>query len=482
VYKLTGNVKMKYKSTRGGIEGISFKDAVMMGLAEDGGLLVPENIPAADIDYLHECACESYEKLAFEIFKLFANDIEDDTLWNIVKKSYSNFDSREVVPVVHKDGIYVAELFHGPTYAFKDIALQFLGNLFEYILKERSEKMNILGATSGDTGSAAIYGVKGKDNINIFILHPSGKVSPVQELQMTTVKSENVFNIAVKGSFDDCQAIVKQLFSDLEFKSKHNLGAVNSINWARILAQIVYYFYIYFQTNDKQQNNDENLRFVVPTGNFGNILAGYYARRMGLPIDKLVLATNENNILHRLIDHGDYSIKDVVETYSPSMDIQLSSNLERYLYYLYEENSDILDKKMKELSEARKINFTEEEVNKIRSVFLSHETSNDETIRTIRNFHINTGYILDPHTACGVNAANNMMSNDNCIYVCLATAHPAKFPEAVYKAIGEYPEKPKGISELNNLEKQSYVLNNNTDEVKSFVKNILEEGDKNAGR
>ncbi|TYB32778.1 MAG: threonine synthase, partial [Flexistipes sinusarabici] len=380
------------------------------------------------------------------------------------------------------DGIYVAELFHGPTYAFKDIALQFLGNLFEHILKERGEKMNILGATSGDTGSAAIYGVKGKDNINIFILHPSGKVSPVQELQMTTVKSENVFNIAVKGSFDDCQAIVKQLFSDLEFKSKYNLGAVNSINWARILAQIVYYFYIYFWVCDKQQIDEQHLRFVVPTGNFGNILAGFYARRMGLPIDKLLLATNENNILHRLISRGDYSIKDVVETYSPSMDIQLSSNLERYLYYLYEEDAETLRKKMKELSGERKIHFTEEEINKIRTVFLSHESSNDETIRTIRNFHTNTGYVLDPHTACGVNAANNMMSKDNYIYVCLATAHPSKFPEAVYKATGKYPEKPKGISELNDLEKQSYVLNNSADEVKSFVKNILEEGDKNAGR
>ncbi|TYB85312.1 MAG: threonine synthase, partial [Kosmotoga sp.] len=414
------------------------------------------------------------------IFKLFADDIEEDILWEIVKKSYTNFDSREVVPVVHKDGIYVAELFHGPTYAFKDIALQFLGNLFEYILRERSEKINILGATSGDTGSAAIYGVKGKDNINIFILHPSGKVSPVQELQMTTVKSENVFNIALKGSFDDCQAIVKQLFSDLKFKSTYNLGAVNSINWARILAQIVYYFYIFSRI--KEQSDGKNLRFVVPTGNFGNILAGFYARRMGLPIDKLVLATNENNILHRLVDHGDYSIKDVVQTYSPSMDIQLSSNLERYLYYLYEENSEILSKKMKELREERKISFAEEEVNKIRTVFLSQESSNDETISTIRNFHINTGYILDPHTACGVNAANNLISNNNYIYVCLATAHPAKFPEAVYKATGKYPEKPKGISELNDLEKQSYVLNNSADEVKSFVKNILEEGDKDAGR
>ncbi|HCW92948.1 MAG TPA: threonine synthase [Flexistipes sinusarabici] len=472
---------MKYKSTRGGVQGISFKDAVMMGLAEDGGLLVPENLPAADIGYLHSCACKSYESLAFEIFKLFADDIEEETLWEIVKESYTNFDSGEIVPVVHKDGIYVAELFHGPTYAFKDIALQFLGNLFEHILKERSEKMNILGATSGDTGSAAIYGVKGKDNINIFILHPSGKVSPVQELQMTTVKSENVFNIAVKGSFDDCQAIVKNLFSDLEFKSKYNLGAVNSINWARILAQIVYYFYIYFRICDEKSNGGKNLRFVVPTGNFGNILAGFYARRMGLPIDKLVLATNENNILHRMISYGDYSVKDVVQTYSPSMDIQLSSNLERYLYYLYEEDSETLDKKMKELNDEKRIHFTEEEINKISSVFLSQESSNEETLSTIRNFYNSTQYILDPHTACGVKAAENFMAKDNCIYVCLATAHPAKFPDAVYKAIGKYPERPEGICKLNDLEKQSYVLNNNTDEVKYFIKNILEEGDKNAG-
>lgn len=472
---------MKYKSTRGAVKGIPFKEAVMMGLAEDGGLIVPENIPEADIDHLYQCSCESYEKLAFEIMKLFVSDIEENDLWSIINKSYQNFDTDEIISVVHENGLYIAELFHGPTYAFKDVALQLLGNLFEHILKEHGRQMNILGATSGDTGSAAIYGVKGKDNINIFILHPFGKVSSVQELQMTTVKSDNVYNLAVKGNFDDCQAIVKELFSDLTFKSTYNLGAVNSINWARILAQIVYYFYIFFNIWNKNGTKPENLRFAVPTGNFGNILAGFYAKKMGLPIGKLVLATNENNILHRFIEHGDYSINNVVETYSPSMDIQLSSNLERYLYYLYDEDSDILSNKMDELQRNKKISFSEAEINKTRTTFLSYETSNSETVDTIKKFYTKTGYIADPHTACGVNAAENFMKKDNRTYVCLATAHPAKFPEAVYKAIGKYPEKPYGISVLRNLKKKLSVLNNNTANVKKFIEETLEEGDKDAG-
>ncbi len=319
---------MKYISTRGKIEPVGFKDAVMMGLATDGGLLLPERIPFIEKSVIDSWKGLSYRDLAFEVISLFADDIPQDDLKKLVSRSYSTFDHTEITPTTRKDGVYILELFHGPTLAFKDVALQFLGNLFEYLLKERHQKMNIVGATSGDTGSAAIYGVRGKENIAIFILHPHGKTSPVQALQMTTVLDDNVHNIAVRGTFDDCQNMVKSLFSDLAFKEKYSLGAVNSINWARVLAQVVYYFYSYFRISEQ---TGREVIFSVPTGNFGDIFAGYVAKRMGLPINKLLLATNENNILTRFINNGDYSLGTVVPTVSPSMDIQVASNFERYL-------------------------------------------------------------------------------------------------------------------------------------------------------
>jgi threonine synthase len=463
---------MKYKSTRGQVKNLHFKDAVMMGLSEDGGLIIPENIPSVCLDELKSCADESYESLALNIMQMFIEDISNSDLSNLVNNSYTTFEDKDIIPVVKKGNIYIAELFHGPTYAFKDVALQFLGNLFEFILKESDEKMNILGATSGDTGSAAIYGVKGKENINIFILHPAGKVSAVQEMQMTTVDSKNVFNLSVNGTFDDCQYIVKELFSDLDFKARYKLGAVNSINWARILAQIVYYFYIYFKvTGDAFEG--KKVRFAVPTGNFGNILAGYYAKMMGLPIDKLILATNENNILYRLVQNGDYSIENVVETYSPSMDIQLSSNLERYLYYLFEENPDILNKKMDELKREKRIIFSENQIKQIQKDFISAYTTNNETLTTIRDFYKETGYILDPHTACGINAIKVCSGDKYVTDICLATAHPAKFPEAVSKAIGFMPEEPAGIKQLKHLKKNSIEIQNDTTKVKEFIENTL---------
>ncbi|HOP39687.1 MAG TPA: threonine synthase [Geobacteraceae bacterium] len=299
---------MKYISTRGGIEPIGFKDAVMMGLATDGGLILPEEIPLLDPKELEAWRNLPYRELAYRVISLFCDDIPAGDLKNLIDRSYDSFDHDEITPVVNKGGVGIVELFHGPTLAFKDVALQFLGNLFEYLLKERRQKMNIVGATSGDTGSAAIYGVRGKKNISIFILHPHGKTSPVQALQMTTVTDDNVHNIAVKGTFDDCQNIVKALFNDLQFKEKHALGAVNSINWARVLAQVVYYFYAYFRVTSNLQ---QQVVFSVPTGNFGDIFAGYIAKRMGLPISKLLLATNENNILTRFILHGDYSLGSV---------------------------------------------------------------------------------------------------------------------------------------------------------------------------
>lgn len=319
---------MRYISTRGGIEPASFKDVVLMGLADDGGLIVPESIPDMS-EKIDSWKNLSYTDLAFAVMKPFITDIADDKLKEIINKSYTAFPENPA-PLVKAGEVYVLELFHGPTLAFKDFALQLLGNLFEHILEERNASLNVLGATSGDTGSAAIYGVRGKDRINIFVMHPHNRVSPVQERQMTTVLDENVHNIALEGTFDDCQNIMKELFGDLDFKRQYNLGAVNSVNWARVLAQVVYYFHAAFQL--EKMTGSRECEFSVPTGNFGDILAGYYAMQMGLPVKKLILATNENDILSRFFNTGTYSLGKVSQTFSPSMDIQVASNFERYLF------------------------------------------------------------------------------------------------------------------------------------------------------
>ena len=453
---------MKYKSTRGGINNLSFTDAFLMGLATDGGLILPESIPAADLDKLRDL---SYKELSFEIFKQFADDIPEQDLWIMIEKSYENFDTKEVVPVIKKDGVYIVELFHGPTFAFKDIALQFLGNLFEYTLDKTKKSMNVLGATSGDTGSAAIYGLKGKKNINIFILHPYGKVSRIQELQMTTVENANVYNIAVQGTFDDCQYIVKSIFNDLEFKNRYNLGAVNSINWARILAQIVYYFYAYFRAGV------DELYFSVPTGNFGDIFAGFMAKRMGLPIKKLILATNSNDILYRFVNFGDYSMKGVKQTLSPSMDIQIASNFERYIYYLFDENPEMVKDAMEEFSKNGSLSFDRDLLVKIQNEFESYSANTNETLETIKKLHLLTGYIADPHTAAGIHAA--WQSNHKDV-ICLSTAHPAKFPDAIVQAIGKTAEEPNAISKLKNKKKKMFIIDSSIDKVKNFIEKSLE--------
>lgn len=456
---------MNYISTRGQIEPVGFKDAVMMGLATDGGLLLPERIPTLSPATLDAWRELSYQQLAFELISLYATDIPADDLKDLIDRSYATFDNREITPVVHEDGVYILELFHGPTLAFKDVALQLLGNLFAYLLKERGEKMNIVGATSGDTGSAAIYGVRGKENINIFILHPHLKTSPIQALQMTTVTDANVHNIAAKGTFDDCQNIVKSLFNDLPFKEKYALGAVNSINWARVLAQVVYYFYAWFRTTD---NGGANIVFSVPTGNFGDIFAGYIAKRMGLPVSKLLLATNENNILTRFINDGDYSLGDVVPTVSPSMDIQLASNFERYLFYLFDENPARVRDAFVELTQTGRIAFSSNELSRVREEFLSRSVNQAETLETIAAFHKATGYLLDPHTAVGVRAAQELVPAD-ATPVCLATAHPAKFGEAVEQATGIAPPFPQALAGIDRLPSRCAVLEADRAAIKAFI-------------
>ncbi len=420
---------MRYISTRGGGEPLHFKDTILTGLARDGGLFLPESVPdvRGQLAAWHSL---SYPALAFEIIRLFADDIPEAALRDIVHRSYSAFRHAEVTPVVQVGPVHVLELFHGPTLAFKDVALQFLGNLFEYVLGETGGEMNIVAATSGDTGSAAIYGVRGRERIRIFVMHPHGRVSPVQERQMTTVLDANVRNLAVEGTFDDCQNIVKDLFNDLAFRDACKLGAVNSINWARVLAQIVYYFYAAFRVQDS--TGASKVRFAVPTGNFGDIFAGYMAWKMGLPIDRLVLATNENDILSRYLNTGVYSLGDVAPTLSPSMDIQVASNFERYLYYLAGEDASVLKRWMAEF----KANGSLETPGASHDCFAAGRGDTAATLATIREYWDRYHYLLDPHTAVGV-AVGSEFLDASAPMICLATAHPAKFGDAIVRATGQ---------------------------------------------
>lgn len=456
---------MRYISTRGGISPIPFKDAVMMGLASDGGLLLPESYPSVTREQLESWRRLSYPELAFEVISRFVDDIPAADLKGLISRSYSTFAHPEVTPLVKKDGVYILELFHGVTLAFKDVALQFLGNLFEYILAERNQTLNIIGATSGDTGSAAIHGVRGKKGISIFIMHPLGKTSAVQALQMTSVTDANVHNIAVRGTFDDCQDMVKALFGDLEFKEKYSLGAVNSINWARVLAQVVYYFYAWLRVTDE---TDAPVHFSVPTGNFGDIFAGYVAKRMGLPVDKLLLATNENNILTRFINKADYSLGTVVSTVSPSMDIQIASNFERYLFHLFAENPVRVTEAFAELKEHGRISCTPGEMTQVRKDFCSVSVDQEDTLQAIRDFYAETGYLLDPHTAVGVKAALDLLPSESA-RVCLATAHPAKFSETVEQTLGIQVPAPESVRELYGKPTRCEIMDADLDQVRKFL-------------
>jgi len=458
---------MQYISTRGGIAPISFKQAVMMGLATDGGLLLPTSIPEIPAETLSQWRQLSYPELATAVLSLFIDDIPPDDLRELVERSYSTFNHPEITPLVKQGDCYILELFHGPTLAFKDVALQFLGNVFEYLLKESGGKMNILGATSGDTGSAAIYGVRGKERINIFILHPHKRVSPIQELQMTTVTDANVFNLAVRGTFDDGQAIVKTIFNDLKFKEKHQLGAVNSINWARIVAQVVYYIHAALKVTASEGVGQVD--FSVPTGNFGDIFAGYVARCM-LPaqIRRLILATNENNLLTRFVVNGDYSLGAVAQTSSPSMDIQVASNFERYLYYLNGEDAERTRRDMDRFGASGSLQFDDLAQERVLADFSSRSVNEEETIATIRDFYAQHGYVLDPHTAVGVKAG--LAGREAGVpMICLATAHPAKFGAAVKIAIGHEPELPESLAGLANQETRCEVVAAEVGAVKAFV-------------
>jgi len=455
---------MEYISTRGDNKKFSFSEVFLKGLADDGGLFIPLNIKKFDESKMNSLKKLNYIDLATEIIYLYTGDfLSKKELNEIVKKSYSNFREEDVVKVVELNQLKILELFHGPTLAFKDIAMQLIGNMYEHLLKSNNETINIVVATSGDTGAAAIDAIKGKSNLNIFVLHPNNRISSVQRKIMTTVEEKNVFNIAIDGNFDDCQNIVKQMFSDLEFSKSINMSGVNSINWARIIAQAVYYFYAHFKLEK------DNISFSVPTGNFGDVFAGYLAKKMGLPIDKLIVATNENDILHRAITKGDYISKEVRETLSPSMDIQLASNFERLIYYVNNSNSAITSDIMKKVRN-NQYKIGKSNLDIIQKDFISESCDENETLEIIKQHFDKSSVILDPHTAVGVGAANKLNFSD-C--VVLSTAHPCKFPAATDKAINKHEELPKELQYVHSKEENFQLLKNDTEAVKNFVKSKL---------
>lgn len=422
--------RMDYISTRGLSPGAGFSDAVMTGMGQDGGLLLPASIPEVG-DRLNAWQNLSYVDLASDLMSLYT-DIPSADLRRLVDESCATFRDPEVTPVKRVGDVWILELFHGPTLAFKDVALQFLGRLFEHLLKERGELLNIVAATSGDTGSAAIHGVRGRPGMRIFVMHPQGRVSALQERQMTSVLDSNVFNVAVRGTFDDCQRILKTLLGDPAYRKQHSLGAVNSINWARVLAQMVYYFYSGLRV--MKQTGAKTVSFAVPTGNFGDILSGYFAARMGLPVSRLVLATNENDILDRFLTTGIYSLGQVSATLSPSMDIQVASNFERYLYYLVRRDSGLLRSLMDAFERRGSMELPGGYGEPGGGIFVSGSARRDETLRTIKRFMEQHDYLLDPHTAVGVAVGERHVGAEPMI--CLATAHPAKFPDAIREAVG----------------------------------------------
>ena len=456
---------MNYVSTRNNKNELNFKDVFIKGLADDGGLFVPKNIKLLNSEDLDKLKNLSYNDLACEILNPFCSDfINKEDLKNIITKSYSSFREKEVVKISNLGSLKLLELYHGPTLAFKDIAMQFIGNLYDYYLSKNNDFLNVIVATSGDTGAAAIDAIKGKNNMNIFVLHPNNKISKVQRKLMTTGNDKNVFNIAIDGNFDDCQNLVKAMFSDLEFSKSIKMTGVNSINWARIIAQAVYYFYTYFKLTSSKP-----LSFSVPTGNFGDVFAGYLAKKMGLPIDKLIVATNQNDILHRAISKGEYISKKVEQTISPSMDIQLASNFERLIYYINNSNSEITAKIMKKIKEnvyqIEKINLES-----IQKDFVSESCDEKETLDIIKKYYEKSNLILDPHTAVGVGVANKLSLND-C--VVLSTAHPCKFPDATENAIKKHENLPKELEHVLNKDENFEVLKNDIEVVKNFVRSKI---------
>ena len=455
-------------STRGAAPILKFEDVVLTGLARDGGLYVPEVWPQFSAAQLRAMQGLSYPEIAFQIMKPFVvGAIDDVALKSIIDRSYEGFSHPEVAPLRQLDKeLFLLELFHGPTLAFKDFALQVLGWIFDHILTRRGERVTIVGATSGDTGSAAIEACRGREAIEIFILHPKGRVSDIQRCQMTTVTESNVHNIAVEGTFDDCQDLVKDMFNDFEFRAEQNLSAVNSINWARIMAQIVYYVSSALRLGAPEQS----IAYAVPTGNFGDIFAGYVASKIGLPIERLIIGTNTNDILTRFLETGEMKTSSVVPTTSPAMDIQVSSNFERLLFDTYGRNGRAVSEAMTLFRKNGKMIATPEILKDIQNQFSAARLEDEGTRRQIKETFEASGIIVDPHTAVGLHAAIKCTDDLSVPVVALSTAHPAKFPAAVEEAIGVYPKLPPGLTDLLDRPESLEILPNELAVIQSFIR------------
>lgn len=456
---------IRYVSTRGKAPTLGFEDTVLAGLATDGGLYVPESIPTFAPHELVAMSALPYTELAFRVMQPFVGEaIPAVDLKRLIDESYATFRHTAIAPLKQlAHNHFLLELFHGPTLAFKDFALQFLGRLLEYFLLRGNRTLTVIGATSGDTGSAAIEGCRGRANMRIFILHPKGRVSDVQRKQMTTVPDANVFNLALDGTFDDCQNAVKALFADNAFRDKQSLTAVNSINWARILAQVVYYFYAALALGAPARR----VSFTVPTGNFGDIYAGYIAKSMGLPIEKLVIATNSNDILARTLHTGAYMTSTVSATLSPSMDIQVSSNFERLLFDLHGRDGNVIEQMMQQFKKDGMFSLAPQAHNALRASFAADRTTDPETLNVIASSYKNTGELLDPHTAVGVSVAQRQRVDGAMI--TLATAHPAKFPDAVQKASNVHPALPPHLADLFARTERVQNIANDVNAIKAYI-------------
>ncbi|MBV2184986.1 MAG: threonine synthase [Rhizobium sp.] len=457
---------MDYISTRGEAKSLGFCDALLAGLARDGGLYVPRKWPHMTKKEIRALRGKSYQEIAFEVlYRFTGGEIEADLFRAMIDEAYATFRHPAVAPLVQTGpNSFILELFHGTTLAFKDVAMQLLARLMDHALAQRGERATIVGATSGDTGGAAIDAFAGRARTDVFILFPHEKVSPVQQRQMTTSKADNVHALAIKGNFDDCQNLVKAMFNDIDFRDRLKISGVNSINWARIMAQVVYYFTAAISLGSP----DRKVSFTVPTGNFGDIFAGYVAKKMGLPIDKLVIATNENDILARTLKTGRYEMKGVSATTSPSMDIQISSNFERLLFEAYDRDDSAIRAAMESLKQSGGFEIKPHALKAIRKEFRAGRASEKQVAATIRDTLGETGYLLDPHTAVGVFVAQKFEKPSSPM-VTLSTAHPAKFPAAVKSASGIDPALPAWLADLMDREEHFDILDAELKAVETFV-------------
>ena len=460
---------MQYISTRGKAPALGFEDTMLSGLARDGGLYVPEIIPTLSADDIRAMHGLSYEEIAFRVMRPFVGDaFTDEVFADLINKAYAGFGHDARAPLVQLgNGHFLLELFHGPTLAFKDFAMQLIGQMFQEALSRSDKRVTIVGATSGDTGSAAIEAFRGLDAVDVFILYPHGRVSEVQRRQMTTPTESNVHSLALDGDFDDCQARLKDMFNHFEFRDAVKLAGVNSINWGRVLAQVVYYF----SSAVSLGAPDRKVSFTVPTGNYGDIFAGYIAKRMGLPIDRLVVATNQNDILHRCLSTGGYVTDSVTPSISPSMDIQVSSNFERALFDAYNRDGNAVAQLMDELK-AGGFHVSQGAMQVLRDHYDSGRVSEDETLAMIAHANAHMGELLCPHSAIGV-AVAEAQRDPNVPMITLATAHPAKFPDAVEKASGIRPPLPERMADLFDREERVTRVPNDLDQLETLIKDRI---------